>query len=169
MRLVYRLLATSDEHKTAKRAAKAGKPIWKRTVKAALEEKLDQDQLGGTGQILPWHVFWTCHAGSCRSVPTAFKVGSRDVTWTSRPTPLIPFRVFSRVSRAPFLRQSGVVTETQFLIGLRGLLCICSSSTGYRWAMVFQKQSGTLRPHGLRGPCEHATPVFSLADTAPFG
>src|SRR5208282_1282263 len=39
----------------------------------------------------------------------------------------------SRVSRAPFLRQSGVVTETQFLIGLRvlcGLLCICSSSTG---------------------------------------
>jgi hypothetical protein len=51
-------------------------------------------------------------------VPTAFNVGSRDVTWTSRPTPLIPFRVFSRVSRAPFLRQSGVVTETQFLIGL---------------------------------------------------
>jgi hypothetical protein len=25
------------------------------------------DQLGGTGQILPWHVFWTCHAGSRRS------------------------------------------------------------------------------------------------------
>ena len=42
-----------------------------------------------------------------------------------------PFRVFRR---APFLRQSGVVTETEFLIGLRvlcGLLCICSSSTGY--------------------------------------
>ena len=73
-------------------------------------------------------------------VPTAFNVGSRDVTWTSRPTPLIPFRVFSRVSRAPFLRQSGVVTEIQFLIGLRvlcGLLCVCSSSTGYRWATVF--------------------------------
>src|SRR5208337_1108616 len=69
-------------------------------------------------------------------VPTAFNVGSHDVTWASRPTPLIPFRAFSRVSRAPFLRQSGVVTETQFLIGLRvlcGLLCICSSSTGYRW------------------------------------
>ena len=44
-------------------------------------------------------------------VPTALKVGSRDVIWTSRPTPLIPFRVFSRVSRAPFLRQSGVVTD----------------------------------------------------------
>ena len=51
-------------------------------------------------------------------VPTASNVGSRDATWTSRPTPLIPFRVFSRVSRAPFLSQSGVVTETQFLIGL---------------------------------------------------
>jgi hypothetical protein len=37
-----RLVATSDEHKTAKRAAKAGKPIWKRTVEAALQEKLDQ-------------------------------------------------------------------------------------------------------------------------------
>jgi predicted secreted protein len=36
------LVATSDEHKTAKRAARAGKPIWKRTVKAALKEKLDE-------------------------------------------------------------------------------------------------------------------------------
>ena len=39
-------------------------------------------------------------------VPTASNVGSRDVTWASQPTPLIPFRVFSRVSRAPFLRQA---------------------------------------------------------------
>jgi hypothetical protein len=83
MRLVYRLLATSDEHKTAKRAAKAGKPIWKRTVKAALEEKLDQDQLGGkdqlggTGQILPWHVFWTCHAGSRRGASLPRLVSDR--------------------------------------------------------------------------------------------
>jgi predicted secreted protein len=37
-----RLVATSDEHKTAKSAARAGKPIWKRTVKAALKEKLDR-------------------------------------------------------------------------------------------------------------------------------
>jgi hypothetical protein len=36
------LVATSDEHKTAKSAARAGKPIWKRTVKAALKEKLDR-------------------------------------------------------------------------------------------------------------------------------
>ena len=35
-----RLIATSDEHKTARRAARAGKPIWKRTAKAALKEKL---------------------------------------------------------------------------------------------------------------------------------
>src|SRR5208282_6505164 len=27
-------------------------------------------------------------------VPTASNVGSRDVTWASQPTPLIPFRVF---------------------------------------------------------------------------
>jgi hypothetical protein len=33
-------------------------------------------------------------------VPTAFKVGSRDVTWASQPTPPILFRVFLRVSRA---------------------------------------------------------------------
>ena len=39
-------------------------------------------------------------------VPTASNVGSRDVTSASQPTPLTPFRVFSRVSRAPFLRQS---------------------------------------------------------------
>ena len=37
-----RLVATSDEHKTAKSAARAGKPIWKRTVKTALNEKLDR-------------------------------------------------------------------------------------------------------------------------------
>jgi hypothetical protein len=36
------LVATSDEHITAKGAARAGKPIWKRTVKAALKAKLDQ-------------------------------------------------------------------------------------------------------------------------------
>ena len=29
-----RMVASSDEHKKAKRAARAGKPIWKRTVKA---------------------------------------------------------------------------------------------------------------------------------------
>ena len=40
--------------------------------------------------------------------PTASNVGSRDVTWASQPTPLIPFRVFLRVSRAPFLGQSGL-------------------------------------------------------------
>ena len=34
--------SSSDEHKRARRAARAGKPIWKRTVKAALKEKLDQ-------------------------------------------------------------------------------------------------------------------------------
>jgi hypothetical protein len=36
------LVATSDEHKTAKGAARAGKPIWKRTAKSALKAKLDQ-------------------------------------------------------------------------------------------------------------------------------
>jgi hypothetical protein len=36
------LVATSDEHKTAKGAARAGKPVWKRTAKLALKEKLDQ-------------------------------------------------------------------------------------------------------------------------------
>ena len=38
--------------------------------------------------------FWTCHAGS--RVPTASNVGSRDVTWASQPTPLIPLsRLFA--------------------------------------------------------------------------
>src|SRR5271165_2469128 len=31
-------------------------------------------------------------------VPTASNVGSRDLTWASQPTTLIPFRVFSRIS-----------------------------------------------------------------------
>ena len=35
------------------------------------------------------------------TVATAANGGSRDVTWASQPTPLISFRVFSRVSRAP--------------------------------------------------------------------
>ena len=37
-----RSAASSDEHKTAKGAAKAGKPIWKRTAKSVLKQKLDQ-------------------------------------------------------------------------------------------------------------------------------
>jgi hypothetical protein len=37
-----RLVASSDEHKKATRAARAVKPIWKRIVKAALKEKLNQ-------------------------------------------------------------------------------------------------------------------------------
>ena len=42
-RFVFEIMvASSDEHKKARRAARAGKPIWKRTVKAALQEKLDQ-------------------------------------------------------------------------------------------------------------------------------
>ena len=36
------LIATSDEHKTAKGAVRAGKPIWKRIVKSALKARLDQ-------------------------------------------------------------------------------------------------------------------------------
>ena len=36
------LVATSDEHKTTGGAARAGKPIWKRTVKSAIKAKLDQ-------------------------------------------------------------------------------------------------------------------------------
>jgi hypothetical protein len=36
------VVATSDEHKTAKGAARAGKPVWKRTVKSALKSKLDE-------------------------------------------------------------------------------------------------------------------------------
>ena len=37
-----RMVGSSDEYKKAKRAARAGKSIWKRAVKAALKEKLDQ-------------------------------------------------------------------------------------------------------------------------------
>jgi hypothetical protein len=37
-----RMVASSDERKTAQAAARAGKPIWKRAVKAALKAKLDQ-------------------------------------------------------------------------------------------------------------------------------
>ena len=47
--------------------------------------------------------------------PYRVLVGSRDVTWASQPTPLIPFRVFSRVSRAPFLGRAGTMLNT--LIG----------------------------------------------------
>ena len=50
----------------------------------------------------------------------------------SQPTPLIPFWRLFACFAGPFLRQSGVVTETQLLIGLRvlcGLLWICSSSS----------------------------------------
>jgi hypothetical protein len=36
------LIASSDERKSAKRAARAGKSIWKQTARAALKQKLDQ-------------------------------------------------------------------------------------------------------------------------------
>jgi hypothetical protein len=67
-------------------------------------------------------------------VPTASKVGSRDVTWASQPTPLIPFGVFRG---AHYLVKSGAVTETLFLIGLRvpcGLLC--SALSTLHWVPV---------------------------------
>jgi hypothetical protein len=111
------------------------------TQKATKDAKRWGDQLGGTGQILGVARFLDMPRRIAQErVPTTSNVGSRDVTWASQPTPLILFRVFSRVSRAPFLRQT--------LIGLRvlcGLLCVCSSYTGYRRATVFQKQSGALR------------------------
>src|SRR5271166_2341100 len=148
----------------------------------------NSEQLGGTGQILALHVFWTSHAGSRRSaslprpmsgramwhappsphlsspfasfrvfrgahslgksggptrrdrsnigvarfldiprriaqerVPTASNVGARDVTWapahSSHPLSCL-FACFA----GPIPRQGGVVTETQFPVGLR-VLC----------------------------------------------
>ena len=129
-------------------------------------------QLGGTGQILPLHVFWTCHAGSRRSASRVqCRVARCDMglpAHTSHPLS----RLFACFAGSPFLSQSEVVTETQFLIGLRvlcGLLCPALSTLHWvRWATVFEKQSGTLRAHGLRGPCEQAIPVFRLANIAYF-
>ena len=54
------------------------------------------DQLGGTGQILPLHFFWTCHAGARRSA-SASNVGSSDVIGPPSPhlsSPFASFRVF---------------------------------------------------------------------------
>jgi hypothetical protein len=83
------------------------------TQKATKGTKRRGDQLGGTGQTLPLHVFLDMLRRIAQErVPTASNVGSRDVTWASQPTPLIPFRVFSRVSRAPFLRQNGDTDRT---------------------------------------------------------
>src|SRR5271166_6135022 len=67
---------------------------------------------GGTnseGQVKYWRCTFFGHATPDRQerVPTASNVGSGDVTSASQPTPLIPF---SRLSRAPFLRQSGTPT-----------------------------------------------------------
>jgi len=83
-------------------------------------------------------------------VPTASNVGSRDVTWASQPTPVIPFGVFWPVSRGRFLRQSGVVIETQFLICLR-VLCglLCSALSTLHWVPVgdgFEKKVGIACP-----------------------
>jgi hypothetical protein len=58
------------------------------------------DLLGGTGQILPLHVFGHATPDRTERVPTASNVGSCDVTWASQPTPLIPFASF-RVFRGP--------------------------------------------------------------------
>jgi hypothetical protein len=54
------------------------------------------------GQVKYCRCAFFGHATRDRAgVRPAFNVGSRDVTWASRATPLIPFRVFWRVSRAP--------------------------------------------------------------------
>ena len=77
--------------------------------------------------------------------------------------PLIPFRVFSRVSRAPhFLRQSEVVTGTQFLIGLR-VLCGLKRDASTPWtSRTLRARHSSLqarRPHVL---CVAATPRCDL-------
>jgi hypothetical protein len=74
--------------------------------------QVSRDQLGGTGQILPLVKYCRCtffgHATPDRAgARPAFNVGSRDVTSAAQPTPLISFRVFSRVSRAHFLGKEG--------------------------------------------------------------
>ena len=88
------------------------------------------DQLGGTGQILPLHVFWTCHAGSRRSASLVqCRVARCDM---GLPTPHLSFHLAS--FGGP---QSGAVTETQFLIGLR-VLCglLCSALSTLHWVPV---------------------------------
>jgi hypothetical protein len=45
------LSATRDEHKTAKGAARAGKPIWKRTVKSALDILWRNTAVGSGGSV----------------------------------------------------------------------------------------------------------------------
>src|SRR5271165_153823 len=51
------------------------------TQKATKDAKRWGDQLGGTGQILALHVFWTCHAGSpgARPYRVQCRVGRCDI------------------------------------------------------------------------------------------
>src|SRR5271166_1105294 len=98
----------------------------------------------------------------------ASNVGSRDVTWASQPTPVIPFGVFWRVSRAPFLRQSGVVTETQFLIGLRvlcGLLCSALSTLGTGGRRFSRSKAGRFAPMDFADLA--STPLQSSGSPTP--
>ena len=90
------------------------------------------DQLGGTGHNIAVARFLDMPRRIAQErVPTASNVGSRDVTWASQPTPVIPFGVFGVFRGAHSLDKAGLVTETQFLIGLRvlcGLLCSALST-----------------------------------------
>jgi hypothetical protein len=69
------------------------------------------DQLGGTGQILPLHVFLDVPRRTAQErVPIASNVGSREVTWASSPHLLSPFASF-RVFRGPHsLGKAGTLT-----------------------------------------------------------
>jgi hypothetical protein len=79
------------------------------------------DQLGGTGQIGVARFLDMPRRIARERVPTAFNVGSGDVTWASQPTPVIPFRVFSRVSRASHsLGKAGSPRRNGLRPGLRG-------------------------------------------------
>ena len=57
--------------------------------------------------MLPLHTFFghaTPDRAGARPLP---RVGSRNVRSAPKPTPLVPFRVFSRVSRAHSLGKAG--------------------------------------------------------------
>jgi hypothetical protein len=89
--------------------------FYRRKQKECTQKATKDAKRWGTnseGQVKYWRCtfFGPATPDRAGARPTS-NVGSRDVTWASQPTPLIPFRVFSLVSRAPFLGQSGVVTE----------------------------------------------------------
>ena len=138
-------------------------------MRAQLEGRTNSE-----GQVKYCRCTFFGHATPDRAGARPYRVRLRveQCDWASPPTPLIPFvsfRVFRGlpIPQAKRGRDRNPIPDRSScpLRPSVHLLFLHWVPGGRRFS---RSKAGRFDPHGLRGPCEHVTPVFRLADTASF-